>query len=51
MQDIVNFLHETQQLKTVYHEGVKRLGIARPDSVADHSLCAAQVGYVIAQLE
>ncbi|MBI5390940.1 HD domain-containing protein [Candidatus Woesearchaeota archaeon] len=50
-QSILNFMFELGMLKRVKREGWRRLGIEHPESVADHSLRAAQLGYILAHLE
>ena len=49
--DFSRFFYELGMLKRVQREGWKLLGIARPESVAEHSLRAAQIAYVLACLE
>jgi putative hydrolase of HD superfamily len=51
MEDICNFIFELGQLKRVKHEGWKLFGNSNPESVAEHSLRAAQIGYILAKLE
>ena len=48
---IINFIFELGQLKRVRHEGWKIIGINNPESVAEHSLRAAQIGFILARLE
>lgn len=48
---ILKFLSEIQMLKRVRHEGFKLTGINIPDSVAEHSLNAAQIAYVLGEME
>lgn len=48
---ILNFFFELGQLRRIKHEGWRTIGINNPESVADHSLRAAQVGYILAKLE
>ena len=50
-KEIVKFFYEMGQLSRVKREGWRLLGIEDPESVADHSLRAAQVGWVLAKLE
>lgn len=47
---IVRFIHELGQLQQEQRNGWKRLG-AKPESVAEHSLRAAQLAFVIAWME
>ena len=49
--DIIDFAHELGQLRRVSHEGWKLLGMDHPDTVAEHSLRAAQIGYMLALME
>jgi putative hydrolase of HD superfamily len=48
---ILNFFFELGQLRRIKHEGWRTIGIIHPESVADHSLRAAQIGYILAKLE
>ena len=50
-KNILKFIFELGQLKRVKHEGWKLIGIDNPESVAEHSLCAAQIGFILAKLE
>ncbi len=50
-KDILNFIFEMNQLKRIKHEGWRLIGIKDPESVADHSLRSAQIGYILAKLE
>lgn len=43
---LLNFFFELGQLKMIEHEGWRLAGINHPESVASHSLRAAQIGYV-----
>ncbi len=47
-RDFVKFLHELGQLKNVPRSGWQLIGIKQPESVAEHSLRAAQIAYLIA---
>jgi putative hydrolase of HD superfamily len=51
MEDVCNFIFELGQLRRVKHEGWKLFGKEEPESVAEHSLRAAQIGFVLAKLE
>lgn len=51
MENICNFIYELGQLKKIKHEGWKLIGDKNPESVADHCLRAAQIGYILAELE
>jgi putative hydrolase of HD superfamily len=47
----VNFIFELNQLKLVKHNGWHLAGIKDPDTVAEHALRAAQIGYILAVME
>lgn len=49
--DISMFFYELGMLRRVQREGWKLLGVMQPESVAEHSLRAAQIAYVLAILE
>jgi putative hydrolases of HD superfamily len=51
IQKILNFFFEMGQLKRIKHEGWRLAGITDLDSVGEHSLRAAQIGYILAKLE
>jgi putative hydrolase of HD superfamily len=51
MKELVRLIFETLHLKHVKHEGWRIIGVEHPDSVAEHSLCAAQIAYIIAKME
>ena len=50
-KDVLNFFFETGMLKRIKHEGWRAAGVEFPDSVAEHTLRAAQIGYILADLE
>ena len=50
-KEILKFFLEMGQLSRVKREGWRLLGIEDPESIADHSLRAAQIGWVLAKLE
>jgi putative hydrolase of HD superfamily len=50
-KDVLSFFFEMGQLSRVKREGWRLLGIESPESVAEHSLRAAQIGWVLAKLE
>ena len=50
-KEILKFFYEMGQLSRVKREGWRLLGIEDPESIADHSLRAAQIGWVLAKLE
>ena len=45
------FIFELGQLRRIKHEGWRLIGVEQPESVAEHSLRAAQIGFVLARLE
>jgi len=49
--DILNLFFEWGQLRRIHHEGWKVIGVTHPESVAEHNLRAAQIGFVLAKLE
>ena len=51
IHSLVKFVFELLHLKHVKHEGWRMIGVEHPDSVAEHSLCAAQIAYVLAKME
>lgn len=48
---IVNFIFELNQLKRERRSGFLMAGVDRPDSIAEHALRAAQIGYILAVME
>lgn len=48
---IVNFIFEPNQLKRQAHNGFQHAGVKYPDTIAEHSLRAAQIGYILASME
>lgn len=51
MDKISEFLFELGHLRRISHEGWKLIGVKHPESIAEHSLRAAQIGYILALLE
>lgn len=51
MKNIVNYIFEVSVLNKELHNGFKMIGISNPDSVAEHALRAAQIGYILTALE
>lgn len=51
MKNVCNFVFELGQLKRIKHEGWRLIGDDNPESVAEHSLRAAQIGYILSKLE
>lgn len=48
---IVNFIFELNQLKRQRHSGFMLAGVKNPDTIAEHALRAAQIGYILAVME
>lgn len=48
---LINFIFELAQLRRIKHEGWRLVGIDNPESVAEHSLRAAQIAYILAKME
>ena len=51
LKQIINFFYELGHLWRVKREGWRLIGVEHPESVAEHSLRAAQIGYVLAKME
>jgi putative hydrolase of HD superfamily len=51
VKNIVNFIFELNQLKRLKHNGFKLCGVKDPDSIAEHVMRAAQIGYILAVME
>lgn len=51
IKKLVNFIFELNQLKRQRHAGFQYVGIKNPDTVAEHCLRAAQIGYILAVME
>lgn len=50
LHSIVTLLNELGQLRRIKHEGWRLAGIDNPESVAEHSLRAAQIAYFLAKI-
>ena len=48
---ILDFAFELGQLRRIKHEGWRTVGVEFPESVAEHSFRAAQIGYLLACME
>jgi len=48
---VVNFIFELNQLKRQRHTGFQMAGVKNPDTVAEHVMRAAQIGYILAVME
>jgi putative hydrolases of HD superfamily len=48
---ITNFIFELNHLKKQRHTGMQFAGVKNPESVAEHVWRAAQIGYILAELE
>ncbi|MDD5071160.1 MAG: HD domain-containing protein [Patescibacteria group bacterium] len=51
IKNIVNFIFELNQLKRQRRSGFQLAGIKNPDTVAEHVMRAAQIGYILAVME
>ena len=51
IKNLVNFIFELNQLKRQKHNGFKMAGVKDPDSIAEHVMRAAQIGYILAVME
>lgn len=51
IKSLTNFLFELGQLKHIKHDGWRLAGINNLNSVSEHSLRAAQIGYFLAKME
>jgi putative hydrolase of HD superfamily len=50
-KEILKFFFEMGHLSRVKREGWRLLGIEHPESIADHTLRAAQIGWVLGHME
>ena len=48
---IIKFLSEIYMLKRNKHEGFRLSGVEHIDSLADHITCAAQIAYILGEME
>ncbi len=51
INNIVNYIFELGQLKRQKHSGYLHAGVTNPASVAEHAFRAAQIGYILAEME
>lgn len=51
IKKIVNLIFEGLHLKRIKHEWIRLAWVSHPDSVAEHSLIAAQIWYLLAKME
>lgn len=51
IKKFVNLIFEAMHLKRIKHEWVRLAWIDKPDSVAEHSLIASQIWYILAKME
>lgn len=51
VQKNVNFFFELSQLKRQIRKGFSLAGVQKPDSVAEHSFRAMQIGFILAEME
>lgn len=50
-KNIVNYIFEMGVLSREMHNGMKLIGVSNLDSIAEHALRAAQIGYILTVLE
>jgi putative hydrolase of HD superfamily len=50
-KELVRFIFELGHLKKIKREGWRLAGITLPESVSEHTLRAAQIGFILAKLE
>ena len=50
-KDILNFLFEMAQMRFLKRSGWRLIQMDNPENVAEHSLRAAQLGYILAKME
>lgn len=48
---VLDFIAEMGHLKEIRHEGWRFTGVSQPETVAAHSLRAAQLGFLLAKME
>lgn len=48
---LTHFIYELGHLRRIKHEGWRMAGVEHPESVADHTTRAAQIGYILAYME
>ena len=48
---ITRFVFELLHMKRIRNEGIRLIGVEQPNSIAEHSFTAAQIGYVLAKME
>lgn len=51
IEDVVKYFHEIGHCKMETRSGWKHIGVKDPESVAEHSFRAAQIGFILAYLE
>ena len=51
MKNIINYIFEIGVLRREKHNGFKLIGVEHLDSIAEHALRAAQIGYILTILE
>jgi putative hydrolase of HD superfamily len=49
--DVIRFCFELGHLRQIKHEGWRLAGVREPESIAEHSLRAAQLAFILAHLE
>ncbi len=50
-REITNLIFELGHLKKIKREGWRFAGVSLPESVAEHALRAAQIGFILARME
>lgn len=50
-QKVANFIFEIGQLKREFRRGLGLTGVTQPDTVAEHALRTAQIGFILAEME
>jgi putative hydrolase of HD superfamily len=51
IKKVVNFFFELMVLKRIQRAGLRNVGIAQPDSVAEHVMLTAQIAYLLGKIE
>ena len=51
MKELTNFIFELGSLRAYKEQGLQLMGISNGNSIADHSLRAAQIAFILAKME
>jgi len=51
MKNIVNYIFEMGVMRKEMHNGLKLAGVSDLNSIGEHALRAAQIGYILTVLE